>query len=174
MVSHLTVWRIVFRNKTNKQNQKAVKGCGEMGIFDAVSKLAGGLLGGQHDQNVDHSAVAGGLLQELGGAGGVGNLIQNFQKNGAGNLVQQFASGNTGAIDPNQVESALAGTGIIDNVAARTGMSADTIKSGLATVVPVLLHHSISEGHVTANGQPGATPAPDSGSLLQSVLGKLV
>jgi uncharacterized protein YidB (DUF937 family) len=145
-----------------------------MGIFDAVSKLAGGLMGGQSGQNVDHSAVAGGLLQELGGSGGVGNLIQSFHQNGAGNLIQQFASGNTSAIDPNQVESALAGTGLIDNVATRTGMSADQIKSGLATVVPMLLSHSISAGHVTADGQPGTTPPPDSGSLLQSVLGKLV
>ena len=144
-----------------------------MGIFDAVSKLAGGLLGGQGGQNADHPAVAGGLLQELGGSGGVGSLIQSFQQNGAGNLVQQFASGNTKAIDPDQVESALAGTGIINNIATRTGLPADTIKSGLATVVPVLLHHSISNGHVTADGQPGAAPAPDSGSLLQSVLGKL-
>jgi uncharacterized protein YidB (DUF937 family) len=144
------------------------------GIFDAVSKLAGGLMGGQGGGDApDHSAVAGGLLEELGGAGGVGNLIQSFQQNGAGNLIQQFASGNTGAIDPSQIESALAGTGLIDNVASRTGMSADQIKSGLGTVLPVLLHHSISEGHVTADGQPGDTPAPDAGSLLQSVLGKL-
>lgn len=145
-----------------------------MGIFDAVSKLAGGLMGGQSgSETPDHGAVAGGLLQELGGAGGVGNLIQSLQQNGAGNLVQQIASGNTSAIDPNQVETALAGTGLIDNVAARTGMSADQIKSGLGTVLPVLLHHSISNGHVTADGQPGATPAPDSGSLVQSVLSKL-
>jgi uncharacterized protein YidB (DUF937 family) len=144
-----------------------------MGIFDAVSKLAGGLMGGQGG-SVDHSAVAGGLLEELGGAGGVGNLIQSFQQNGAGSLVQDIASGNISAIDPNQVESALAGTGLIDNVAARTGMSADQIKAGLGTVLPALLNHSISSGHVTTDGQPGDTPAPDTGSLLQGVLSKLL
>ena len=140
-----------------------------MGIFDAVSKLAEGFSGGG-----DHAAVAGGLLEELGGAGGVGNLIQSFQQNGAGNLIREFASGNISAIDPNQIESALAGTGIIDNVAARTGLSSDTIKSSLGTVLPLLVHHSVSNGHVTADGQPGDTPAPDAGSLLTSVLSKFL
>lgn len=140
-----------------------------MGIFDAVEKLIGGDSG-----TADHSTVASGLMQELGGSGGVGNLIQSFQQNGAGDIVQQIASGNTSAIDPNQIETALAGTGLIDNVAARTGLSADQIKSGLGTVLPMLLHHSISSGHVTADGQPGENPAPDAGSLLQSVLAKLV
>jgi uncharacterized protein YidB (DUF937 family) len=140
-----------------------------MGILDAVTELVEGDSG-----KVNHAAVAGGLLQELGGAGGVGSLIQSFQQNGAGNLIEQIAGGNTSAIDPNQIESALAGTGLIDNVAARTGLSTDQIKSGLGAVVPMLLHHSISNGHVTADGQPGENPAPDAGSLLQSVLGKLV
>lgn len=142
-----------------------------MSIFDAVSKLVGGA--GGDSGGTDHAAVAGGLLQELGGSGGVGSLIQSFQQNGAGDLVQKIASGNTSAIDPNQIETALAGTGLIDNVAARTGLSADQIKGSLGTVVPMLLNHSISSGHVTADGQPGANPAPDAGSLLQSVLGKL-
>ena len=151
-----------------------------MGIFDTVSKLAGDLLGGEGggagvgNGSADHAAVTGGLLEELGGAGGLGNLIQTFQQNGGGGLVQDIASGNTGAIDPNQVENLLSGSGLLDGVASRTGLSPDAVKSGLATVLPVLLHHSISEGHVTADGQPGDTPAPDTGSLLQSVLGKLL
>lgn len=145
-----------------------------MSIFDAVTNLVGGLAGGGNSGGaVDHAAITSGLLQELGGGGGLGGLIQSFQQNGAENIVQQIASGNTSAIDPNQLESALAGTGIIDNVAARTGMSSDTIKSGLATVVPLLLSHGISNGHVTADGQPGANPAPDMGSLLSGVLSKL-
>jgi uncharacterized protein YidB (DUF937 family) len=140
-----------------------------MSIFDAVTNLIRSESG-----DVDHSAVASGLLQELGGSGGIGNLIQSFQQNGAGNLVQQIAGGNTSAIDPNQIESLLAGTGLIDSVAARTGISADQIKASLGTVVPVLLNHSIANGHVTVDGQPGGNPAPDTESLLRSVLGKLL
>lgn len=145
-------------------------------IFDSVSKLAGGLVGGESSggNTPDHAAVAGGLVQELGGSGGIGNLIQTLQQNGAGSMVQDIANGNTSAIDPNQVDNLLAGSGLVEGVASRTGLSPDQVKSGLASVLPMLLHHSISQGHVTADGQPGDTPAPDAGSLLQSVLGKFV
>lgn len=144
-----------------------------MSIFDAVTSLVGGLAGGGNSNAVDHSAVAGGLLQELGGAGGIGSLIQSIQSNGGGNLISEIASGNTSAIDPNQLTGLLQGTGLIDNVAGRTGLSPTMIQTGLATLVPLLINHGISNGHVTADGQPGAVPAPDAGSLLTSILGKL-
>jgi len=140
-----------------------------MSIFDTVKQAAAGLAGGE-----SHAAVAGGLLQELGGSGGVGNLIQTLQQNGAGTMVQQWASGNTQAIDPNAVESMLGNTGLVDGIAQRTGMSADTVRSSLATIVPVLVHHVTSNGHVTTDGQPTGNPAPEAGTLIQSVLGKLL
>jgi uncharacterized protein YidB (DUF937 family) len=148
-------------------------------IFDSVSKLAGEALSGQGGGGIsgattDHPAVAGGLLQQLGGTGGLGSLIQTIQQNGGGAIVQDIASGNTSAIDPNQVENLLAGSGLVEGVASKTGLSPDQVKSSLATVLPMLLHHSISNGHVTADGQPGDTPAPDTGSLLQSVLAKFL
>lgn len=142
-----------------------------MSIFDTVSKLAqdfsGGAAGG------DNAAVASGLLDHLGGAGGLGSLIQTFQQNGGGGLIQDIASGNVSSIDPNQVESLLAGSGVLDGVAAKTGLSSDQIKSSLGSVLPMLINHGISNGHVTADGQPGDTPAPDAGSLLQSLVAKL-
>lgn len=140
-----------------------------MSIFDAVKAVEGGLAGGG-----DHAAVASGLMQELGGAGGIGSLIQSFQQNGLGSLVQQFASGQTGAIDPNAIQQALGNSGLIDKVAQRTGISADTVKSSLATTLPLLLNHVTSNGHFTTDGQAAGTPTPDSGSLIQSVLGKLL
>ena len=142
-----------------------------MGILDVVSKFVGGQASGAGG---DHAAVAGALMEQLDGAGGVGGLIQSFHQNGAGSLIQQFAGGQTGAADPNAIEQALGGTGLIDGIAQKTGMSSDTVKSSLATVLPMLVHHSISNGHVTADGQAGDIPAPDAGSLLTSVLGKLV
>lgn len=142
-----------------------------MSIFDTVSKLAQDFSGG--GAGGDNAAVASGLLDHLGGSGGVGSLIQTLQQNGGGSLIQDIASGNTSAIDPDQVESLLGNSGILDGVAAKTGLSADQIKSGLGSVLPVLINHGIANGHVTADGQPGDNPAPDAGSLLQSVLGKL-
>jgi uncharacterized protein YidB (DUF937 family) len=140
----------------------------DMSIFDAVKQMAGQATGAQ-----DHAAVAGGLLQELGGSGGVGGLIQTLQQNGAGNMIQQWASGNTQAIDPNSIEQMLGNTGMVDSIAQRTGVSADTVRSSLATIVPVLVHHVTSNGHVTTDGQPTGNPAPEAGSLVQSLLGKI-
>lgn len=141
----------------------------QMGIFDAIKSVEEGLSGGG-----EHAAVAGGLLQELGGSGGIGGLIQTFQQNGMGDLVEKFAGGQTGGIDPNTIEQALGNSGLIDKIAQSTGISADTVKSSLATVVPVLVNHVTSNGHFTTDGNATGSPAPDAGSLVQSVLGKLL
>lgn len=113
-------------------------------------------------------------MQELGGAGGLAGLIQTFHQNGAGSLVQQFANGQTEGVDPNAIEQALAGSGLIDGIAQRTGMSPDTVKSSLAAVVPMLINHVTANGHVTTDGQTTDNPVPETGSLIQSVLGKIL
>ena len=140
-----------------------------MDILDSVTEMASGLSGGS-----EHAAVAGGLMQELGGTGGIAGLIQTFHQNGAAGLVQQFSNGQTQNADPAAIEQALGGSGLIECVAQRTGLSADTVRSSLATIVPVLVNHVVANGHVTTDGQATHNPAPDSGSLLQSVLGKLI
>jgi len=139
-----------------------------MGIFDSVTEMAKSYSGGG-----DHAAVAGGLMQELGGVGGVARLIQSMHQNGSGGLVQQWANGQT-QTDPNAIEQAIGGSGLIDSIAQRTGMSPDTVRSSLATVLPLVINHLTSNGHVTTDGQVTGTPAPETGSLLQSVLGKLL
>lgn len=140
-----------------------------MSFFDSVKSIAESCTG-----NGDHAAVAGGLLQEMESAGGVSGLIQSLQQNGAGGLIQQWANGNTQSADPSAIEQGLSNTGLVDSIAARTGMSPDTVRSGLATVLPMLIHHVTSNGHVTTDGEAADNPLPESGSLLQSVLGKFI
>lgn len=140
-----------------------------MSFFDSVTKLAEGFSG-----SGDHAAVATGLMQELEGSGGVAGLIQSFHQNGASGLVQQFASGQTQGADPSAIEQAVGGSAFIDSIAQRTGVPADTVRSSLATIVPVLVNHVTANGHVTTDGQPTGNPPPDSGTLIQSILGKLL
>ena len=140
-----------------------------MSIFDSFANLAKGVT-----ECGDHAAVAGGLLEHLGGVGGVAGLIQQFNQNGAGALIQQFASGQTQAVDPAAIEQALQGTGVIDGIAQRTGIAPTTVQSSLAAVLPVLINHVTANGHVTTDGQSTATPMPEAGSLVQSILGKLL
>lgn len=113
-------------------------------------------------------------MEQLGGSGGVAGLIQALHQNGASGLVQQFANGQTQRADPSAIEQAVGGSAFIDSIAQRTGVSADTVRSSLATIIPVLVNHVTASGHVTTEGQPTTNPAPDSGTLIQSVLGKLL
>ena len=139
-----------------------------MGILDMVESMAGG--GGQNAQ------VATGLVQEMQGQpGGMSGLVQSFQRNGMGGLVQQWAGGQTQPASQDQVEQGLGGTGMIDSIAQRTGVSPGMVKAGLAVAVPLMIHHLVSNGHVTAEGQPTGNPVPEGGGgMLQSVLGRLL
>lgn len=138
-----------------------------MGLLDMVTSMAGG--GG------DHAKVAGGLMEELQGQpGGVAGMFQSFQQNGMGGLVKQWAGGQTAPASPDQVEQGLGGTGIIDRISERTGVSPGMVKAGLAVAVPLVIHHFVSNGHVTQDGQPTGAPPPESGGLLQSILGRMM
>jgi len=140
-----------------------------MGIFDSVTELANSF-----SNSGDHAAVASGLMEQLSGSGGVAGLIQTLHQNGASGLVQQFASGQTQGVDAGAIEQAVGGSAFIDSIAQKTGIAPDTVRSSLATIIPVLVNHVTANGHVTTDGQPTDNPAPDSGTLIQSVLGKLL
>lgn len=140
-----------------------------MGILDSIKDMAGGLSGG-----ADHAAVAGGLLQELGGPAGVANMVQTFHQNGAGGLVQQWAAGQAQPANASAIEQGLGGSGIINSIAQRTGVSPDNVRMGLAILVPLIVSHMAQNGHITPDGQQTGNAAPEAGSLIQSVLGKLL
>ena len=139
-----------------------------MGIMDMIQSMAG------QGNASPNAQVTGGLMEELQSRpGGLGGLLQSFHQNGMGDQVQQWGSGQTAPADPTQVEQGLGGTGIIDGIAQRTGMSPTMVKMGLGVAVPVLIHHLMSNGHVDQQGtQVGGQP--EMGGLLQSVLGRIL
>lgn len=138
-----------------------------MGILDSITSAAEGFGG-------DKTKVAGGLLDTLREhPGGIAGVFQSFQQNGQGGAVQQWAGGNTENASPDQVEQGLGGTGIIEKVSERTGLSPTMVKGAMAVALPMLIHHFVSSGHVTPDGQPTGQPMPESGGLLQSVLSRL-
>ncbi len=139
-----------------------------MGVFDMVEQMAAG------SGNADHAKVAGGLVQVMQErAGGLGGLLQSFHQNGLGGIVQQWSNGQTHPANPADVETGVGGTGIIDSIAQRTGLSPGVVKTGLAVAVPILIHHLVSNNHVTTTGEPTG-PAPEPGGVLQSVLGRIL
>ncbi|HXS76941.1 MAG TPA: YidB family protein [Terracidiphilus sp.] len=137
-----------------------------MDILNTVVSMAKGPAASEHAQ------VAGGLMHELEARGGVGSLIQNFQRNGMGSFVEQWSQGNTQP-NPTAIESGTEGTGLIESIAQRTGLSPGVVRGGLAIVVPLLVHHMVSNNHVTTTGAPTGNP-PEPTSVLQSVLQRII
>lgn len=142
-----------------------------MGLMDMVTQMAGQFGGAQGDPK---ASVTGGLMEAVQNQpGGVGGLVQQFQQNGMGGLVQQWMGGNTTPAAPDEVERGLGGTGLIQTIAEKTGLSPTIVKVGLAVAVPVLIHHYFSNGHVNEQGQQTG-PQPESGGVLQSILGRIL
>jgi uncharacterized protein YidB (DUF937 family) len=136
-----------------------------MSFLNTVESMAMGNAG------PEHAKVAAGLMDELQQRGGVGSLIQNFQRNGMGSMVEQWTAGNTQP-NPTAIENGTAGTGLIDSVAQRTGLSPGVVRGALAVVVPLLIHHMVSNNHLSSSGEPlGQQPQP--GGVLQSILERI-
>ena len=137
-----------------------------MDILNTVASMAKGPAASEHAQ------VAGGLMDELQQRGGIGSLIQNFQRNGMGSFIDQWSQGNTQP-NPTAIEDGTHGTGLIDSIAQRTGLSPGVVRGGLAIALPLIVHHMVSNGHVTPNGTPtGNQPEPT--SVLQHVLQRII
>jgi uncharacterized protein YidB (DUF937 family) len=127
-----------------------------MGFLDAIEGLAKEQAGGTNVK------VAGGLLEALEQhPGGLGGVLSSFQNNGMGGEVQQWATqGEQAQATPN-------GTGLIDRVAEKAGVSPEVAKVALATILPIVL------AHMTRGGQQ-APPSSGFGSMLPEILGKLL
>lgn len=139
-----------------------------MGLLDLVEQVAGG------SANADHAKVAGGLLEEMQQhPGGLGGLLQSFQQNGQGGMVQQWSNGQTQPANPTAMEAGLQGTGIIDKIAQRTGLSPTVVKTGLAVTLPILIQHMTANKHISPLGEITG-PQPEPRDVLGSILRRLV
>lgn len=142
-----------------------------MGIMDTIKEAIGGNAGSLGSMG-DNAKVAGGFLEAVKEQpGGIAGVFQSFQQNGMGGLVQQWAGGQTQAKPtPDQVDQGLGNTGLIDRTAEKAGVSPAIVKTALAMAIPFVIHHFVSSGHVTAEGQPTGQPAPEHEGMLANML----
>lgn len=133
-----------------------------MGFLNALENLAG--------QPANTNAkVAGGLMQALEEhPGGLGGLIQHMNNNGMGDQVQQWSTAQQPTATPEQIQQGVGGTGLIDKVAARAGISPEAAKIGLAVVLPMVM------AHLTNRGQQAPPPQGNLGSMASEILGKFL
>jgi len=105
----------------------------------------------EYGKNGSRSKVTGGLMQELEDyENGISGMFDSFEKNGMTEAVERWANGETQPASVRQMERGFSGTKLIDNVAQRTHLSQQTVLSELAVLVPILVHHFILSGFVTA------------------------
>jgi uncharacterized protein YidB (DUF937 family) len=127
----------------------------------------GGLLSNVMGGNAspEHSNVAQVLLQHLGdnqGSGGLQDILNKFQNAGLGEQANSWVS--TGAnqpINPDQVEQGM-GSGLLNQLAAKAGVSPTVAKIALAAALPFIVSHLTPKGQV-----------PDQGSIAQKIKGML-
>lgn len=132
-----------------------------MGIFDTIQSMAGS---GANN----NAKVAGGLIDELQQhPGGLGSILDSFRQNGMDQHVNQWANGQSQTATPDQVQTGLGNTGIIDRVAARVGVSPEVATIAISTVLPLLIQHFTNE-----QGQP--VPQSNYGGLASTILGKFL
>ena len=131
-----------------------------MGLLDGLEQMASSEGFGQNPQ----AKVAGGLMQALeehpGGLQGVMNHLQN-------NGVDPNAVAASGAPSP-EAANALQGSGLLESVAARAGVSPQVAQEALAVILPIMMSH-FTQGGTSAPPQQGGL-ASMAGGLLSRFL----
>lgn len=115
-----------------------------MGILDSLESMAAGQMAQSGDTN---TKVAGGLMQALDQhPGGLAAVLQNFRNNGLGGHVDAMQNGQTPQMTPDHVQTGLQGTGLLESVAQRAGVSPEVAKVALATILPMVMAHYAQNG----------------------------
>lgn len=136
-----------------------------MGLLDQLGQAAAGMMGGGNDQNPLMQAVVG-LLGHQSAVGGLGGLIQAFQKNGLGEIVNSWVStGKNLPISPEQIQQGL-GNDLLKQLASQVGLSPEATGGQLANLLPGLVDKLTPEGKL-----PDTTVIEQGLNLLRGKLG---
>ena len=133
-----------------------------MGLLDSLQSMAGGLSGEQHVSVATELMNA--VQQQPGGLAGI---LQNFKQNGMADHVNSWQQPDQAnqQITPDQAQQGL-GSGVIDAIAQRTGLSPTMVKGAAAVILPMMVAHFAENGGV--NQHPSVL-----GSLASGFLSKL-
>jgi uncharacterized protein YidB (DUF937 family) len=118
-----------------------------MGFLDSIEGMASSAMGNE--------GAAGNVLSALQEhPGGLGGVLDTLRNNGLDGHADAMQNGQAAPMTPDQVQTGLQGSGVIDSVAERMGVSPAVAKGALAVALPMILAHY---------GQTGA--APEQGGL---------
>ena len=134
-----------------------------MGLLDSLSAMGGGA------STEQHASVATELMNAVQQhPGGLAGVMENFSRNGMGGNVDSWQQPGTPnqPISPDQAQQGL-GSGLIDTIAQRTGLSPTMVKASAAVLLPMIVSHFAEHGALNQQGS-GVS------GVAQSFLGKLL
>lgn len=134
-----------------------------MGLLDSLESMAANSM--TNSGNSDTTKVAGGLMEALEQhPGGLGAIMDNFRNNGLGGHIDAMQNGQTPAVTPDQVQTGLQGTGLLDTVAAKAGVSPQVAQAAMATVLPIVMSHFAQNGSAPSSNVLGGLLSKFTGS----------
>lgn len=121
-----------------------------MGLLDELVSKATGMLGG--GQGEGQEGLLGGVMEMLGGQGGLGGLVQKFKDKGLGDIISSWVgTGQNLPINADQIKEGL-GSETIQNLAAKVGISPDDMSSKLSELLPGVVDKLTPDGQIPEGG----------------------
>jgi uncharacterized protein YidB (DUF937 family) len=126
-----------------------------MGILDSIVSALDSSSGGAQAGTAQSSAVVSEVLAMLRGQGGATNglsgLMQAFESGGLGHLFQSWVgNGQNLPVSPQQIQSVLGNSGLLQKIAQATGMQPGDVAQHLSVVLPQIVDHLTPNGQIHA------------------------
>jgi uncharacterized protein YidB (DUF937 family) len=122
-----------------------------MGILDSVVGAFNSAKGGAPGATGTTGAILSEVLVMLQNkqGGGLNGLVQAFEKGGLGHLVQSWvSSGQNLPVSPDQINSVLGSSGVLDRIAQATGLPQSEIAQRLSGLLPQIVDHLTPSGEI--------------------------
>jgi uncharacterized protein YidB (DUF937 family) len=134
-----------------------------------LSNLVNGLAGAAGGTGQDPMAALSGVQAAIDEHGGVDGLLQKLREGGLGAVVDSWVgTGTNEPVEPQQLGAAL-GPDTVNQLAAKTGISIESLLPMLAMILPMIVNHLTPTGQAPKAGE--STNQPDLGGLLGGLLG---
>ena len=131
------------------------------------SNLLTGL--GGADGSADPAKLVGGMQEVFASQGGVDGLLSKLRAGGLGEHVDSWVgTGENKPVEPAQLGAAL-GPDTVNQLAAKTGISIQSLLPMLAGFLPMIINALTPNGQAPKAGNPANQP--DLGGLLGGLLG---
>lgn len=126
-------------------------------------------MSGQFAAKQERARVAPFLIEELRGSGRIAALIASFKTNGLGSLLSLWAAGETMPATAEQVQRALKGDQLVEELMRKTNMPLGVVKTSLTVLLPLTVRQLSLDGQLSADGTLAGLPLEDTTGLVAAL-----